>query len=59
MTWFEIADDRHHQVDAKLAENANIARVLDEHASRTLRDADLALLNLKQQAEKGRPSPRL
>jgi PAS domain S-box-containing protein len=51
--WLVIAHDLQHEIKAKLAENANIARVLDEHASRTFQDADRALLNLKQRVEKG------
>jgi PAS domain S-box-containing protein len=47
-----IEHDRQINVEAKLIENANIASVLDEHASRTLRDADHALRSIVQQVER-------
>ena len=47
-----IQRDRQINVAAKLTENANIASVLDGHASRTLRDADHALRTLVQQVER-------
>jgi PAS domain S-box-containing protein len=52
MAGLVIEHDRQINVGAKLTENANIASVLDEHASRTLRDADHALRTLVQQVER-------
>jgi PAS domain S-box-containing protein len=52
-TWLVIEHDRRLEIKAKLAENANIARVLDEHAGRTLLNADRDLLNLKHRVENG------
>ena len=48
----QIDHEGNLQVAAKLAENANIARVLDQHADRTLRDADQALRHLVELTER-------